>query len=288
MLICWGGVVARAAGCRKVVWNVRNTVIPRHAARWHVHLASRLCAFLSWSLPRKILCCSVRAAEAHARLGYREGKFHVVPNGFDCERFRPAPLAGDGLRRELGVPQRCHLVGRVARYDPQKDIPTFLAAAALLHSSLPDTRFVLAGKGMEIGNSAVWTKVKELGLEEVVFLLGHRDDIPRLIAGLDLMVSSSIAEAFPNVLGEAMAAGVPCVATDVGDSALLLGECGTVVAPGDPEKLAEACRAILALDTESRAALGRRARERIVEHFNLTEIAMQYENMLLEIAREEG
>lgn len=283
-----GGLVARLAGCRKIIWNVRNTVIPWHAASWHVHLAARLCAVLSWWLPEKILCCSSRAADAHAQLGYPTKKFSLIPNGFDCERFRPDEQARASLRKELGIPDRSLVVGRVARDDPQKDIPSFLAAAARLHSSLPDTRFVLAGKGLNAGNPAISDDIQRLGLAEVIHLLGHCEDTPGLIAGLDLMVSSSIAEAFPNVLGEAMAAGVPCVATDVGDSARLLGECGTIVPPGDPERLAEACRAILSLDPASREALGRKARERIEKYYGLAEIAMQYERLLSDVARGEG
>ncbi|MBS1188453.1 MAG: putative Phosphatidylinositol alpha-mannosyltransferase [Rhodocyclaceae bacterium] len=282
-----GGLVARAAGCRKVIWNLRNTVIPWHAARWHVHLAARMCVLLSWWLPREVLCCSTRAAEAHARLGYRS-RFRIIPNGFDCHRFQPDPGAGTALRRELGIPDRCLVVGRVARDDPQKDIPSFLAAAAELHSSLPDVRFVLAGKGLDTNNPAIVGDIQRLRLTDAVCLLGHRDDIPGLVAGFDLMVSSSIAEAFPNVLGEAMAAGVPCVATDVGDSATLLGGCGVIVPPGEPHRLAEACKEILSLDSESRSSLGRRARERIGKHYDLAEIAKQYEALLLEIAHGEG
>lgn len=279
-----GSLVARAAGCRRIVWNIRNTVIPRRAAPWNVHVTARLCAMLSWCLPQRILCCSARAAEAHVGIGYRRALIEVIPNGFDFDRFRPEAGAKAALCRELGLPERCLVVGRVARFDPQKDHVSFLTAAARLHTLLPDTRFVLVGKGVDAGNPALADLVRRLGLADVVYLLGYRNDVPRLIAGFDVMISSSIAEAFPNVLGEAMAVGVPCVATDVGDSARLLGDCGTVVPPGDPEKLAEACREILSLDLASRAALGQSARERIARHYNLAEIARQYEAFLLDTA----
>ncbi|HJW27349.1 MAG TPA: glycosyltransferase [Rhodocyclaceae bacterium] len=280
-----GGLVARLAGCRTIVWNVRNTVIPWGAARWHVHVAARLCAMLSWWLPRKILCCSTRAAAAHGKIGYRRQLFQILPNGFDADRFRPDPHARRNLCRELGIPDHCFVVGRIARFDPQKDYASFLAAAARLHSLLPDSRFVLVGKGVDGENSEICADIERLGLGGVVFLLGHRDDMPALIAGLDLMVSSSIAEAFPNILGEAMAAGVPCVATDVGDSAELLGECGTIVPPGEPAALAEACLEMLRCDRGVLRDLGMRARARVSERYDLSEIARRYEMLLLDVAR---
>jgi glycosyltransferase involved in cell wall biosynthesis len=116
--------------------------------------------------------------------------------------------------------------------------------------------------------------------------LGQRSDTPALNAALDMAVSaSSYGEGFPNVLGEAMACGAPCVTTDVGDSALVVGDAGRVVKPNDPEALADAINDLLSLPASARQQLGAAARARIEAHFSLASVARQYAELYASLAK---
>jgi len=188
------------------------------------------------------------------------------------------------VRAELGLDVGTPLIGLVARYHPMKDHANFLTATSLLAKQDPTAHFLLVGPNVDASNQELSAKIATLGLQERVHLLGERRDIPRINAALDIASTTSCwGEGFPNVIGEAMACGVPCVVTDVGDSALIVGETGRVVPPRDPRALAAAWRDMLQMDRETRGGLGERARARIVTHFSLNEIARRHEKLYTEI-----
>lgn len=280
----WGG---EKSGGPALVWNVRasNLVGPDPVAmtRW----ASRACAVLSRSPlgPRVIVANSESGRRAHEVLGYRARRWEVIPNGFDVERFRPDSNARHELRAALGIGEDAPVAGSLARYDPMKDHETLLRAAAAVRRLVPGAHFVLAGSGVDGDNAALAGLVRELGLGGSVHLLGQRADAPRVLAALDVLVSSSAyGEGFSNVIGEAMACAVPCVVTDVGDSAAIVGETGVVVPPRSAGALAEGMRRVLAMAPGERAALGRAARERVRERFSLAAVVARYERLYAELA----
>lgn len=284
-----GGVAARIAGCRRVVWGLHNTDLSRSGSKRSTRLVVRVCALLSGAVPAAILSCSVRAREVHERLGYQAEKFHVIPNGYDIEQFNVDPAARASVRAELGLAPDAPLVGLVARYHPQKNHLGFVQAAALVLQQLPQVHFLLAGAGVDRANAALMSAVDQHGIAGHMHLLGRRDDVPRLMAALDVLVSSSsFGEAFPIVLGEAMASCVPCVTTDVGDSAEIVGDTGRVVAPGDMTSLARELVALLQLPATERAALGQRARERIAARYEIGHVVGLYEAFFDDLMRTQG
>src|SRR5690606_25925134 len=222
-------------------------------------------------------CCSHAARRLHVEQGYRDDRFLVIPNGFDMDRFRPSDDARRALREELGLPSDALLVGLVARWHPVKDHAGFLRAAGIVSRAHPDARYLLVGSDCDRSNAALAGLVDEIGLAGRVHLLGARDDIARVTAALDVAASSSTGEAFPNVLGEAMSCGVPCVTTDVGDSAHIVGDTGRVVPPRDPRALATALSELVGMSREQRVELGRRARERVRDNFELGRVVGLYE-----------
>lgn len=218
-------------------------------------------------------------------MGYDNNKMIVIPNGFDLARFTPSPEAGISVRDEFHLGKCAKLVGLVARFDPQKNHKGFFEAASLIHQKRPDIHFLLAGEGIEASNPELWKYVEQAEIQNVTHLLGCRKDVPRLMAALDVLASSSsYGEAFPNVLGEAMACGAPCVVTDVGDSAQIVGNTGRVVRIGDMEALAKRILELLAMDLEQRRALGMKARLRIKENFDVRKITLKYEQYFLGLA----
>lgn len=271
-----GGLAARLAGSVPVVWNVRSNLPALERNKRATVLTARLCAVLSHLLPRLIITNSRVVCAAHIRAGYSAKKMRVIPNGFDLSRFQPNLQARAAARGELGVDDRALLVGMVARFDRSKGHQVFIEAAGRLAAVEPRAVFVLCGEGATPENATLMNWISTAQISERIHLLGRRDDIPRWLNALDLYVSASISEAFPNVVGEAMACELPCVVTDVGDSAGIVADTGWVVPPRDPAALAAACASALALSPEERAAMGKHARQRVYLHFDLPKIVAQY------------
>lgn len=278
-----GGLAAKLAGGIPVVWNMRQSNLSPSVNRRRTLLVVRACARLSRWLPARVVCGSQAARQAHARLGYDATKMCIIPNGFDLTAFVPDAGARRSVRHELGLADDAVLIGLVARFDPQKDHRTFVEAAALLRRQQPAVHFVLCGDGVTWQNEALAGWIAAAGLRERCHLLGRRDDVPGLTAALDVATSSSIGEGFPNAVGEAMACGVPCVVTAVGDSAAVVGPTGVVVPPRDPPALAAGWRALLALGPAGRRCLGQAARRRIAERFSLPAVVAQYERLYREL-----
>jgi glycosyltransferase involved in cell wall biosynthesis len=274
-----GGVAAKLAGGPPVIWGIRQTNVDLASVRLRTSLIAKGAALLSKVLADHILYNSHVSRRAHAALGYADDSASVIANGFDLEIFKPDANARAAIRRELGLDDRTPLVGLIARYDPQKDHATFIAAAGLVHQQQPEAHFVLAGLGADTANETLTAAITEAGITSHCHLLGQRADMPALMASLDIACSSSIGEGFPNTIGEAMACAVPCVVTDVGDSALIVGNTGHVVPPRDPEAFAEKIAAILSLTVDARQALGQSARVRIGTKFSLDTTAQAYQDL---------
>ncbi|GAB0057572.1 Putative glycosyltransferase EpsF [Candidatus Magnetaquicoccaceae bacterium FCR-1] len=276
-----GGLAARAAGVRQVIWGIRTADFVRSKEKRATRFIVRINARLSHWVPVGIISCSEAAREVHDRLGYRLEKITVIPNGFDVARFVPDASARISVRQELHVDEDTPLVGIVGRHTPQKNHVGFFEAAERLRRRHPRVRFVVVGRGFAPLREKLAGAMHDTGLDAAIHWLGQREDMPRLMASLDLLASSSDGEGFPNVLGEAMACGVPCVVTDVGDSAFIVGQTGRVVPVGDMAGLAAAMGDLLSLSTSDRLALGRQARIRVREHFEIGGVVRRYEAYFL-------
>jgi glycosyltransferase involved in cell wall biosynthesis len=263
-------------GQGRVIWNIRQSL-------YDLALEKRGSAIviksLRWFAPlaRVITYNSQLSARQHEAIGYPAHKTQLIPNGFDLTKWtpskkplRPSNLGGEKLR-----------IGRFGRFTPMKDYPTFLQAAALITQKLPNTEFHLAGSGIDPTNTDLTQLIADLHLQNHVHLHGDHPDIPALTASLNLAISSSaFGEGFPNVVGEAMACAVPIVATDIGDTAWVMGDTGTLVPPKDPHSLATAALKILTLPADQRQALGNQARTRIASHFSLPTILTHFDALL--------
>jgi glycosyltransferase involved in cell wall biosynthesis len=284
-----GYMAARWAGVPMILWNLRQSRMDFSRYRRTTDLTVRLCARLSRGVKR-ILVNSYAGLKAHAHLGYDAARMLVIPNGFELTRFRPHPPSYQEVRQELGLGPEARLVGMLARFDPQKDHETFLRAAQLVSKRLPEAFFLLAGNGLNHDNPAFAKVLAANPINpERLRLLGERPDTARLLAALDVYVSSSaFGEGFANVIGEAMACGVPCVVTDVGDSRFIVGETGLVVQPRQPQDLSRAIEEVLTWPPTGRASRGAAARARIQEKFDITKIAAQLESFYLDLAASSG
>jgi glycosyltransferase involved in cell wall biosynthesis len=272
-----GGVAAKLAGVPCIIWNVRHSNLNPNLNKLHTRLAARFCAGLSHWIPTRILTNSGVAAQVHQALGYDASRMLTIPNGFETDRFKPDAASRAAFRNELGLPVDAPLIGLVGRYDRQKNHFGFLRAAEIVAQEHPAVHFVLCGRGVDANNGQLTSRVGCNGLRERFHLLGERSDMPRVTAALDIACSSSFGEAFPNAIGEAMACGVPCVVTDVGDSAILVGNTGRVVPPRDDCGLARAILGLMEMPEGERQVLGLRARQRIIDNYSLDSVVRQYE-----------
>ncbi len=279
-----GGIAARCVRERRVVWGVHNTTLdPRYSKRTTIWTA-RMCALVSPLIPAAIVCCAEETRRLHRTLGYSAEKLRVIPNGFDVRQFSPDHVRGRSVRRELGIPQSATVVASIGRFDPQKDHANFCHAAGLVQTTLLGVHFVLCGEGLTDSNQELARWISENNVCNC-HLLGRRDDVARLLNGIDVLVTSSAyGEAFPLVIGEAMASGVPCVVTDVGDSASMVAHTGQVVASRDSKALARGIIAILKLPPESRQHLGEQARQRVTEKYSLEAVVRRYHALYEEVA----
>jgi len=262
-----------------VLWNIRHSLYNLEYEKRMTAWVIRLCARLS-SKPAQILYNSQVSAAQHEALGYVSDNRLMIPNGFDTDVFSPSEEARREVRQELGLSSSSTLIGLIGRYHPMKDHGNFIRAADHLSKSHGDVHFLLAGNNVDAENKELMNLINEQNLSSKVHLLGERDDVNRLMASLDIASSSSyFGEGFPNVIGEAMACGVPCVVTDVGNSGWVVGDTGLVIRPRDPVALASAWKELLDMGLEGRKVLGAKARKRVIANFSINEIVSQYESL---------
>jgi glycosyltransferase involved in cell wall biosynthesis len=268
-----------------VIFGIRQSLYDISSEKRATRMVIRAGAKLSDRAARIVYNAHI-SAEQHEAIGYDRSRRVVIHNGFDCEQFKPDVDAGESLRRELGVPPAACLIGFFARYHPMKDHETFLRAAGMLHRTHADVHYVLAGEVVDSANRELVDQINENGIASVVHLTGIRRDVPRLNAGLDIASLTGKFEGFPNVIGEAMACGVPCVAVDSGETRAVIADTGRVVPARDPEALASAWREMLQIGPERRKYLGHRARQRVLDCFELGVITRRYEQLFDEVLDE--
>lgn len=274
-----GGLTAKGmAWSVPVVWHLHHST--KDVDKRSTRALAACAAPLSRVVPARIIACAHTSKTVHVERGYDASKMVVIANGVDAERYRPRPAGPRPLVRQLGLTEPVKLIGLAARFHPQKDHVNFLNAAQILAAQRNDVHFVLCGAGVVAAEPTFFDAARS----DRIHLLGDRADLDQLLPQFDLSGLSSVSgEACSLVLLESMASGVPCVTTDVGDSARLVGDTGRVVRPKDPEALAAAWQDLLNLAPEQRAALGARARARAVEQYSLTRTASAIEAVYADV-----
>ncbi len=274
-----GLIAGRMAGVKQIIWNIRGAEVAAGDCSQITRLSKMACAHLS-SWPTAVISNSIAGRQYHQKIGYHPRRWHLLPNGFDLDTFKPDPEVRNELRSELGIPAEMPLIGTVGRYHPMKDHITFVKAAKLMHEFCPGVHFVMVGAGLTPNNREFKIAASTLFKSDVIHLIGIRFDIPRVLAALDVFALTSQSEGFPNVVGEAMACGVPCVVTETaGDAPLIVGETGLIVPSKDPRILATAWGRLLNMPKVDRCKLGDAARERIHQHFAIQDIVKRYEQL---------
>lgn len=248
-----------------LLWSIRHSLVGRRHEKTATRVTIRFGARLSRHVDR-VIYNAQESAHQHARAGFANDRAVVIPNGIDTNRFMPDSASRSRNRREHGFGDEDLLVGIVARYHPIKGHSLFVAAAAIAACSDPRLRFVMLGRGLD--NSQLGKLLAGSGIRDKARLLNESTDVSGILNMLDLYVSASWGEGFPNSVGEAMACGVPCIATDVGASRELVGDTGAIVVPGSPQSLAAAIIELTGRPAALRQELGAAARDRVARLFS--------------------
>lgn len=274
-----GGLAARLAGNRNVIWGVRTTDLDVSASARATPLVRQACARLSRWVPQAIVCVAETSRQAHMVLGYDASRMVVVGNGFDTSRLTATADQRAALRALCGFSADDIVVGTLGRFNADKDHHNFVRAAGLLTQQHRRLRFLMVGRGLDGANPELMRWIDQTGYPERFVLLGERTDVPACLAAMDIFCLSSRTEAFPNAIGEAMAMGLPCVATDVGDVSMLVADTGIVVPRQSPAALALGLATLLAMEPDARQQFGQRAKARIHAEFTMEQARKRFETL---------
>ena len=267
-----------------LLWNIRQTLSEPSRETRMTNWIIRFGSFLS-RLPNTIIYNSQLSIQQHERLGYHKSKSLLIHNGFELENFRPSSKNRKQVRKELGIPESSFVIGHVARFHPMKNHEGMLRAARITLNHVPNVFFLFVGHKVNEENIELIRLVKSLKLETHVRLLGERSDVPKIMNTFDLFaLSSAWGEGFPNVVGEAMASGVPCVVTDVGETRHVTGKYGTIVPPSDSAAFAEGILEKIRMKPEDMYLIRKKSRAHIERNFKIENIANQYLKVYKEMA----
>jgi glycosyltransferase involved in cell wall biosynthesis len=258
----------------KTVWNVRQCLYDLMKEKFLTRQVIRMNKAMSSNID-EVIFNSHLAKTQHEKFGFETKNTRIIPNGFELDKFLPSAQMRQKTRTELNIAPDVFVIGNVGRYHPMKDHETFLAAAVQIARKFETVCFLLVGKGVSFQNEKFKSWIPE-ELRKRFYLIGESDNLPGIYNSMDVFCHSAWSEAFPNVLGEAMAVGVPSVATDVGDCSLLLSGIGTLVPAKSHLRLSEALGKLVLMSKADREQIGNLSRSRIIDHYSLSFVAKEY------------
>lgn len=272
-----GGLAAKIAGIKCILWGIRATKINIGNNRSTLYV-QKLCAILSRYVPSKIICVAEASKKSHVLIGYDERKMLVINNGFDIEHFSSSGKSKKQIRKELDVHDR-FVVGSVGRLNLDKNHYLLLSVAEKIVKKIPNATFLLVGRGVDDANSEFYKTIEKKKLLNHFRLIGEVEDIVKYYQSMDVFCLHSDTEGFPNVLGEAMASGLPCVATDAGDAKVLLDDDSMVVDCGDADGIAERIVMLEQLPMAERERIGNANTEKIKKNYSIDQISKKFEKL---------
>ena len=273
-----GGMAARLIGIKNIVWNIRYSNFKVGKAKLATILIIKILSKLSFLIPKIIVIVSKRAKKIYTIEGYDKKKFRFIPNGYDLSILKPLKIKKNSFQKRIKIKKLVPLIGNVARYDQKKDHLNLLNALSLIRRKNIDFFCILIGSNIDNNNIILTSEIKKLKLSKNVKLLGQNDNILQVMNGLDILVQSSrYGEGFPNVIAESMACGTPCIATDVGDAAFIIGKTGWIVPPNNSIKLAKAIeKGLKEIGTKNWNKRCFEARLRIKKNFTVSKMLQSY------------
>jgi glycosyltransferase involved in cell wall biosynthesis len=276
-----GGLAAKVAGVRYIIWGVRTTELKKGS--YMTISIRKLLAWLSYFIPNKIVVVAEKAKEKHIRLGYDASKMQVIPNGFNIESCNVSLELVRVFKEVNSIKDNDIVIGCVGRLSQVKGQDVFIKSAGLVLARLPNVKFLMVGRGLEVVNQEVTALIEKNARLENFILLGERSDVPVCLRVMDIFCLPSRSEGFPNSLGEAMLSGIPCVSTDVGDASMLGGDDVPIAKVDDPEDLANKLIGMIESSQQERKRIGQKLNQRIIDEYSMEKMTSRYQALYEEL-----
>lgn len=262
-----GGVASILTGHRRVVWSIRRSELTREESL-STYFLMKLGAYLSGLIPKVVVCVAESGLKNHRKYGYRADNMMVIPNGFDLEKFSRDESVRECVRRDLRIADNKVVIGCVGRFHKAKGYSSLIAASVNVIKYEPGVIFLLIGRNVDSKNYQLESWIRKTGNSSNFVLLGEKTNIAEYMNAMDIFCLPSVTEGFPNVVGEAMACGLPCVATSVGDVAKVSGDNAILVAPNDTASLSKGLCEMLSLHEGDRKRIGLNGRNKIMKEYS--------------------
>ncbi len=270
-----GGLAAKIAGVRFIIWGIRNSHLSTIYNKKLTRFVVLLCSKLSHYIPNIITSNSQTSALAHINIGYNKNKFKIISNGFDTTKYNNKNTKID-IRDILNLDDDTILVSHIARYHPQKNHIGFIEAAYKINILYPNIHYIMIGSNIDMNNNILVNKIKSLNLENNFHLLGLIENISDIISNFNYFVSTSFGEAFPNVIGEAMASNVICISTNVGDCSEIIDKYGFITQDTTSLSISNSILEAINMTNDEINNMKRNAKARIETKFNINYISNEY------------
>lgn len=279
-----GGLAAFFSGYKNIIWGIHRTALAASDPK-STRMIMKFCAFMSRWVPKKIISVAEAGKKAHVAAGYDASKVIVIPNGFDFSKLTATQKQRETFRKACEFAENEIVIGCLGRFHKVKGQDNFVKAAVLIVNKNPskNIKFLMVGSDCDANNSQLMSWIHQFKLEDRIVLLGQRDDVAVCLSGMDVFCMPSQTEGFPLCLGEAMAMGLPCVATDVGDAGFLAGGTVKLVPPQNEEALAEALLQVISLPKQELGDMGERAKTRVLTEFTIESIGERYDAIYQEL-----
>jgi glycosyltransferase involved in cell wall biosynthesis len=260
----------------KLFWNIRHSKLIKGVDKNSTIFIAKLCALFS-NITKYIICGSNAAKTTHISMGYTPKKMEVIQNGFNLASYKPRVESNKIIKNELNIPDEGFVIGHVGRFHPIKNHRLLIEAFIELSKKHKNLYLILAGRNVDLNNTELNRIISKSKVSENIFLLGQQEDIMKIMHSMDVFVLPSLSEGFPNVLGEAMACGISCIASDVGDCREIIGNTGIMLNSIDKDELKKSIEKFILFDANTRRKMSVLSRERIENNFNIVNKINEYE-----------
>ncbi|MDA7546236.1 glycosyltransferase [Alphaproteobacteria bacterium] len=269
----------------KLIWNIRCSAPKINILGFKSWLLVKLLSFFS-TLPNCIIANSHEGLKSHIGLGYKPKQTKVIPNGFDTNLFKPNHIKKNNFRKQYNIKKNQMIIGFVGRDTKIKGLDIFINSAGIIHNKINNIIFVYVGDGLLKTNRFLYKRLKDIDCIDNSLLLGGSNKIEDILCVFDILLLTSRSEGFPNILGEAMSCGVPCVVTDVGECKLIVGDSGVVINSFDSKDIAEGCENLLKKISNNKEIFSKKAQNQIKLKFNLHDVLKSYDKLIMGINNE--
>ncbi|CAA9891289.1 Glycosyl transferase [Candidatus Methylobacter favarea] len=277
-----GGLAAYLSGYKNIIWGIHRTSLSISDTKSTL-VIMKLCALWSRWVPKKIICVAEAGRLAHVAAGYDASRMLVIPNGFDFSKLSATTEQRNALRKDCNFSDDELIIGCLGRFHQVKGQDNFVKAAAIVARSHKKVKFLMVGKNCDVNNVKLIGWINEHNLQDYFVLLGEREDVPVCLTAMDVFCMPSRTEGFPLCLGEAMAMGLPCVATKVGDTAVLAGGTAILAPTQDEQALAQGLLKVIALTKEQRTEMGKQSKEHVIAEFSIDKVCERFNAVYQEI-----